>query len=815
MSDFTKHALVGALALAGLLASILGVRSLDQAITGCRNLYRVDTIGSQIESDMEYQAQESRRSFFYALAITDPNDQLPYLYEGHAASRQLAEATKRLRQLAPDLSGFAERFERAWGVYETARDDIVARLLEGDTAAAIKLERLRGQPAFAAAVHELNALKSRLEERARLESIQVDQTLKRSAVGLAAFAACTLLIVILLSKANRDRRLALESLHANNLVLAEARKMEQQRASVLEMVSKHASLSRTLTEIVEMAPQSNSGAGAAVWAAAGQFLHFQVAANLPEKLTESLRQQLLSRSDEISESSNELEVRRAVLARALGLPVTESRVLHDAAGRVIGVLQVFAQGENPAVKGNVLDQMAYLAAVSIDNTLLYERLAFQAQHDTLTELPNRLLFQDRVQQALQLARRHRKKTALLWIDLDRYKQINDTLGHRVGDEVLCEVGRRLKRCLRESDTVARVGGDEFTVLVQDVATPADADLVCRKILMALSRPMLSGEHSVALTASIGMSIFPEHGQDPIALMRHADLAMYIAKRNGGNSHHLFSPALGDSMQRRLQIEQEMAAALEQKQFTLHYQPLTDRNSGLAGLEALIRWDNAALGRISPADFIPIAEEMGLIQSIGEWVLETACDTGARWLKAGLVVPNIAVNVSAVQFVAKDLASIVERSLTKSGFPAGKLVIEITETVLMNNIEQTLEQMATLRDLGVRFAIDDFGTGYSSLSQLRNLPVDCLKIDRSFVKDLDISGSGSTTMVRGIIGLAHSLQLEVVAEGVETQEQLTLLGAMGCDINQGFLLYKPMPADEVEKLLMAQPDARVEEVLSIA
>ena len=479
------------------------------------------------------------------------------------------------------------------------------------------------------------------------------------------------------------------------------------------------------------------------------------------------------------------------------------------------MLQVFAPGQDAAVRANVLDQMAHLAAVGIENTLLYERLAFQAQHDTLTELPNRLLFQDRVQQALQLARRHRKKAALLWIDLDRYKQINDTLGHRVGDEVLCEVGRRLKGCLRESDTVARVGGDEFTVLAHDVNSPADADLVCSKILTALSRPMLSGEHAVTVTASIGVSIFPEHGQDPIALMRHADLAMYMAKHHGGNAHNLFSPALGDSMHKRLQIEQELIAALEHGEFTLHYQPLTDRTGRLAGLEALLRWTNATLGRVSPADFIPIAEEMGLIQNIGDWVLRTACDAGARWLGAGLEVPNIAVNVSAVQFVAKDLASIVKRVLTSTEFPAGKLVIEITESALMNNIEQTLEQMAALRDLGVRFAIDDFGTGYSSLSQLRNLPVDCLKIDRSFVKDLDSSGSGSTTLVRGIIGLAHSLDLEVVAEGVETQEQLTLLGAMGCDINQGFLLFKPMPAEEIEKLLVAQPDTRVDDVLSLA
>jgi diguanylate cyclase (GGDEF)-like protein len=403
-----------------------------------------------------------------------------------------------------------------------------------------------------------------------------------------------------------------------------------------------------------------------------------------------------------------------------------------------------------------------------------------------------------------LARRHRKRAALLWIDLDRYKQINDTLGHRVGDELLCEVGRRLRGCLRESDSVARVGGDEFTVLAQDVNSTEDAELVCHKILMALSRPMKLGEHEVAITASVGMSVFPDHGEDPIVLMRHADLAMYSAKRQGGNSFHLFRPALGETMLRRLQIERELRTALDRDEFSLDYQPLVNCHGRLEGLEALLRWNNAALGRVSPADFIPIAEEMGLISAIGEWVTRKACGTGTAWMSAGFEVPAIAVNASGVQFVGKDFASIVEQALKDTGFPASKLVLEITESVLMNNLEQALDQIMTLRRLGVRFAIDDFGTGYSSLSQLRNLPVDSLKIDRSFVKDLEIGGQGSTTLVRGIIALAHSLQLEVVAEGVETEEQLTTLRAMGCDISQGFFLFRPMPAAQVEKLLEIKP-----------
>ncbi|HLK22855.1 MAG TPA: EAL domain-containing protein [Bryobacteraceae bacterium] len=811
-----KRALWAGLALAGILGSWLGARALKEAMSTCRSLYLVDNAGSQLESELEFQTQESRRAFLYAMATSDPNEQLPYIDQARAASNRVTDLAQRIRLLGgPEIGAWVDSFKRAWAKYGAARDEIVADILEGNIGGAVRAEHGRGQPAFLASLHSLHSLKYVLESHARADSELVDSTLKRCVFGLAAFALSTFLIVAWLAHANRDRRLALQTLHENNVVLEAAQKLEQQRAAILEMVSKHAALPQTLSEIAGMAPQSSAEAGAAVWAAAGDFLHLQVAANLPVHLVNALKEFLLPRSDEISSPESEIEIRRTKLAAHSGLASTESRILHDALGRVIGLLEVFAPAENRAVRGNVLNQMAHLAAVGIENALLYERLAFQAQHDILTELPNRLLFQDRVQQALQLARRHRKKTAVLWVDLDRYKQINDALGHRVGDELLREVARRLKSCLRESDTVARVGGDEFTVLAHDIADTTAADRACRKILKSLSEPMVCGAHSVAVTASIGLSLFPEHGEDAITLMRHADLAMYIAKRNGGNAHHLFSPVLGDNMLRRLQLEQELASALESEEFNLYYQPLTDRNGRMAGLEALLRWTNPRLGRVSPADFVPIAEEMGLIKKIGEWVLGTACRTGARWLNAGFEIPNIGVNVSAVQLVAKDLAALVERTLKETEFPARKLVLEITETALMNNIEQALEQMSTLRELGVRFAIDDFGTGYSSLSQLRNLPVDCLKIDRSFVRDLDPSGSGSTTLVRGIIGLAHSLDLEVVAEGVETEDQLKLLGAMGCDINQGFLLHKPMPADQVEALLKLHSPSHVVETRELA
>lgn len=801
MNHFVKRGLVTVLALAGIVASLLAARALKQAIAGTEDLYRVDTTGLQAESTLEYETQESRRAFLYALAISDPNEQLPYIDQARAASERVHDGVRRLDALSePEIASCVREFERSWQLYSQARDEIVSHILEGDTPEAVRVERLRGQPAFLAALRDLHQVRSTLARHASERSQQVDRTLRRCAVGLTAFALCTLLIVGLLGKLNRDRHAALEWLRTSNEALAEQTELEERRASILEMVSTHEHLSRTLSTIVELAPKCSPEAGAAVWAADGSDLHFQVATNLPEGLTNQLRTQSLPRGEECSALLAESETRHRELARQFSLETIGSRALRDASAHVVGMLQIFVRQGSGAVRQAVVNQMTQLATVAIENTLLYQRLAFQAQHDTLTLLPNRTLFQDRVQQAILLSRRHNNKAAVLWIDLDRYKQVNDMLGHRVGDEVLSEVARRLKSCLRESDATARVGGDEFTVLLHDLESSSDAEAVAAKVLRALARPMLLGEHDLAITASVGISIFPEHGEDPSMLLRNADLAMYSAKRSGGNEYQMFQPGLGESLERRLQVERELKNALDRDEFALEYQPLMHQDGSLEGLEALLRWTNPALGRVSPAEFIPISEDMGLIPAIGEWVAQAAFRDGAYWIGAGYQVPWIAVNVSSIQLVDKGFGAMVENALRRCEFPARKLMLEVTETALMNNLDQAVVQMEALRRLGIRFAIDDFGTGYSSLSQLRNLPVDCLKIDRSFIKDLEPAGGGCSTMVQGIIALAHSLQLEVVAEGIETEGQLNMLRAMGCDINQGFFLARPMPAHAVQKLL---------------
>ena len=814
MTPFARRVLLlAAIGAAGLIGSLLAGRALKEAISSTQNLYRVDTAGLQLESSLEYEIQESRRAFLYALAMNDPNDQLPYIDEARLASDRVHDATLKLEALEMvEIRDCLSRFEHSWAAYSQARDEIVAHILEGRAAMAVQTERAKGLSSFLLAVQQLHELRATLARHVNEKSAKVDRTLRTCAVGLAAFTLCTIFIVGVLAKLSRDRHAALEGLRASNDALAAQTEMEERRAAILEMVSVHQPLSVTLGTIVELAPRCAEGAGAAIWAAGETGLRFQVACNLPGVWTDELQQHPLPLAEEHSVLLAELESDHRRLAAQFGLHAAESKSLRDDSGRAIGMLEVFIP-DSVHLRRPVVHQIAQLATVAIENKLLYERLAFQAQHDMLTGLPNRASFQSRVEQAAALSTRHGRKLAVLWIDLDRYKQVNDTLGHRVGDDVLCEVARRLRESLRKSDAVARAGGDEFTVLAHDLGSFADAETVASKILSSLARPMLLGEHEIAITASIGISVFPDHGEDPTLLLRHADLAMYAAKRAGGNAFSVFQPNLGASLQHRVEIERELRNAMDRNEFWLEYQPLTNCLGAVAGLEALLRWTNPVLGRVSPADFIPIAEEMGLIVPMGEWVLRAACQDGAYWRAAGLDVPRIAVNVSAVQLVNKGFRGMVENALRTYSFPAKNLEIEITETALMNNLEQATTHMDPLRHLGVRFSIDDFGTGYSSLNQLRTLPVDALKIDRSFIRDLEPSANGCSTLVEGIITLAHSLNLEVVAEGVETHSQLDLLRSLGCDIYQGFLLARPMPAQQVEALLRRNIPA-AEEHLSL-
>ena len=436
-----------------------------------------------------------------------------------------------------------------------------------------------------------------------------------------------------------------------------------------------------------------------------------------------------------------------------------------------------------------------------------ERIRHMAQHDALTGLPNRMLLEDRLGVAMERARREREPMALLFIDLDRFKNINDTLGHHVGDQVLCEVAHRLRSSVRQSDTVARMGGDEFVILLPHVAGAMDCELVARKILAAMVPPMIAGAHELRITASVGVATYPEGGSDPTHLMRHADSAMYHAKEAGRNTFKVFTPERDVTTAAHLLIENDLHRALERNELLLHFQPQFDCRSGqLVGAEALVRWRRGGQ-LVSPAEFIPVAEETGLIVPIGEWALVEACRQALSW-QVHLPWPvRVAVNLSPRQLEAAEVIEHVAQALSRSGLPATLLELEITESAVVRDTQQAAFALQRLRALGVSVAIDDFGVGYSSLSYLQELPVDKFKIDRSFIARLRGPGS-DTRLVRALIAMAHSLKVGIVAEGVETPYQLEQLKSLRCDEAQGFLLGRPMPGEDFRAMVASlQPPRR--------
>lgn len=429
-----------------------------------------------------------------------------------------------------------------------------------------------------------------------------------------------------------------------------------------------------------------------------------------------------------------------------------------------------------------------------------ERLHYLANFDPLTRLPNRTLFSDRLSQALQRASWHKRSVAVLFLDLDRFKNINDTLGHALGDLVLKNVSERLTACVREGDTVARLGGDEFVLVLDNLAQEEDTRLIAHKILSTLSSPFNVEGHEFFVTTSIGIALYPNDGDTYESLIKNADTAMYRAKEKGKNNYQHYSPALNARISERLALETNLRRALERSEFELHYQPLVTPAWGrVVGVEALLRWKRPDIGMIPPSDFIPIAEETGLILPIGEWVLRTACTQNKAWQAAGLPPVRVAVNLSGGQFQQQHLVETISRILDQTGLSPEYLELELTESVIMKSTETTVTTLRQMDALGITISVDDFGTGYSSLSYLKRFPVSTLKIDRTFVGDLT-TDPDDKAIVKAIITLAHSLKLWVVAEGVETQEQLAFLQSLQCDYVQGEFFSRPLPADQVASLL---------------
>jgi diguanylate cyclase (GGDEF)-like protein/PAS domain S-box-containing protein len=429
-----------------------------------------------------------------------------------------------------------------------------------------------------------------------------------------------------------------------------------------------------------------------------------------------------------------------------------------------------------------------------------ERLSYLAQFDILTSLPNRHLFCDRLGQMLVQVGRTRAPLAVLFVDLDRFKQVNDTLGHAVGDKLLKEAARRLTACVRRGDSVGRFGGDEFVVLLSDLSQVGDSRVVAQKIIDALAQPFLLDGRQAYVSASIGITLYPNDGEEADTLIANADTAMYRAKEEGRNNFQFFTPEMNARAHKRMQTENALRGALDRREFELHYQPKVDRADGeVCGFEALLRWNRPGAGLVSPAEFIPVLEDTGLIVPVGEWIIAETCRQLAAWRRMGLPTPPVAVNLSARQF-QDDLRDSLNRILTQSGVDAQLLQFEITESLLMKDPEGATRILQDLKHSGATLSVDDFGTGYSSLAYLKRFPLDALKIDRAFVRDVT-ADADDAAIALAIIGLAHSLGLKVIAEGVETEAQMKFLRANGCDQLQGFYFSRPLAVEDATRLLV--------------
>ncbi len=457
-----------------------------------------------------------------------------------------------------------------------------------------------------------------------------------------------------------------------------------------------------------------------------------------------------------------------------------------------------------AVRNEKNEVTNYIASFSdiTEHKAAADKISHLAHHDTLTDLPNRLTLVERLIQAINSAQRNNKRVAVMFIDLDRFKTINDTLGHHTGDMLLIQVAQRLKACVRNSDIVARLGGDEFVVALPELENNAPIFEMADKILRALGQPYSIEGSQLHSSPSIGIAMYPADGASVEEVMKHADVAMYHAKSRGRNNYQFFEPAMNKASMERLALENDMRIALDREEFVLHYQPKINIASGrVSGVEALVRWQHPKKGLVPPGMFIPIAEETGLMLPLGEWVIRTACRQLRLWQRQGMTDIQMSINLSPRQFRQKDLAQIVSAIVVIENVAPEMLEFEVTESMAMDNPQETIETMRMLCSLGVKLAIDDFGTGYSSLSYLKRFPMNTLKLDRSFVKDIETDPSDAA-ICSATIGLAHNLGLDVVAEGVETVAQYEYLKELGCDTIQGYYFSKPLPAKEAESYILA-------------
>jgi diguanylate cyclase (GGDEF)-like protein len=755
LSVRSREAILVVVGCLGLLGAVLTGFDLFQAMRRAEDLYSVGMAGLSIEGDLQDYTQESRRLFVYALTTRDPNVQLTYVRAARVADGEVARLHKSFAGLR--LSGAAQstlaRLVRDWKNYLEVRDDLIGLILEDQTDLALREELQKGAPLFEQCARRMQELKQLLDQYAREQLMAVRHTYYRCAAEVGMLIVAMILFI-------GSLRL-LSSLKRRNQALAEKEIVERQRSSILESISQNAPLTQIFPAIEQLVSRQFPQSRVAITLSDGPHAETPGVCSVP----------LLTAQQRLAGT---LDVRFPHRA-----PVSE----HD---------------------GRFIERAAQLAVLAIEHRHATDQLAYQAQHCSLTGLANRMKFQEQLRQAITRASIEKHELAVLWIDLDRFKQVNDVLGHHVGDALLQQVALRLSGCALQhaGGAAARIGGDEFVILLP--ACPAERAVeIATHILEKMDQPVVTPKHNLGVSASIGISYFPEHGNDAETLMRNADTAMYAAKFLGKSRYEIYDPAQGRTSGETFEIDRLLRTALQGHEFELHYQPQVGAR-GIECVEALLRWHSPALGTVPPSRFIPIAEENGVIVPLGQWVLRQACFQAARWNQAYGPL-RVAVNVSAHQFVRSDFVAVVMEALADSRLDATLLELELTETTLMSNLEQAAAQFHNLRRIGVRIAIDDFGTGNSSLSYLRKLPVDTLKIDRSFIQDLDVTAgeSSSRQMIRAIVGMAHGLDLSVVAEGVERTLHYQVIKSEACDLSQGYLHYKPMSAQMLEEALAGE------------
>ena len=496
------------------------------------------------------------------------------------------------------------------------------------------------------------------------------------------------------------------------------------------------------------------------------------------------------------------------LVGVLGIQAGFAVRVQSSGGQLLGLMVAHYRQlpDQPPHDRELIWVAAHLTSIAIERRQAETRLRVLAHYDALTLLPNRGLFRDRLHQALSHAERHRKLVAVMFLDLDRFKTVNDTLGHDAGDVLLREVSARLRKCVREEDTVARLGGDEFTVILEQVARPEDAATVALKIVEALAPPVQLGGQEAFVTPSIGVTLFPTDGASVEILLKNADTAMYRTKEEGGNGFRFFTPEMNTLAAGRLALESGLRRALEREEFVVYYQPKLDLASeSITGAEALLRWIHPERGLVPPCEFIPVLEETGLIEQVGAWVLKKVCAQMRAWQEAGMPALRVAVNLSGRQLQRNNLADTIGAVLAETGLDPGYLELEVTESMLMHDPMCAVDMLMQIRAKGVvHIDVDDFGTGYSSLNYLKRFPIDALKLDKSFVDGLPLD-EDDIAISRAVIALAHSLKLLVIAEGVESDEQLAFLHRNGCDVIQGHIVSRPLPAEDFARFVRDRQD----------